>query len=99
MVVGSLLRFVPIKKNYFFGYRTIRSMKNNESWKYANDTFANLSMVFGIISSVCGMMAYYSQIFDYKVIVIATLALVLLSVVYIEIKLYRRSKRRDQATE
>ena len=46
MLALSLLfkKFPPKKINYLYGYRTARSMKNEDAWKYAN-TYSGKGLV------------------------------------------------------
>ena len=70
IAAGLLLRFAPIRKNYFFGYRSFQSMKTIESWKYANVTFGKFGIVIGCVSLLFGAVCYFFGVFDYKVVVI-----------------------------
>jgi uncharacterized membrane protein len=44
----------PKKINYYFGYRTERSMKNRETWGFAHRTVGRLWKRFGLILLACG---------------------------------------------
>lgn len=39
----------PGKINHFIGYRTIRSMKNDETWKFAHNYFSKMWWKWGLI--------------------------------------------------
>lgn len=46
VVVSMLFKLFPPKKiNYFYGYRTPRSMKNIENWNLANRYSATLMLI------------------------------------------------------
>lgn len=45
-LTGLILKIFPPKKiNYFYGYRTSRSMKNEHNWKIANAYSANIIII------------------------------------------------------
>lgn len=45
-----LFRKTPKEINYVYGYRTKRSMMNEETWKFANQYFGKLWYLCGLIS-------------------------------------------------
>jgi len=50
IMVGYLIHKHPPKKiNAFYGYRTNRSMKNDETWKFAHDYCGRLWIKLGFI--------------------------------------------------
>ncbi len=53
----TLLKFPPKKINWFYGYRTARSMKSQQRWDFAQ-TYSGREMVRGgvlmIVVGVCG---------------------------------------------
>lgn len=49
LAIGIMLYFSKFNINYLLGYRSTRSMKNEETWRYANKLFAKLSIVYSII--------------------------------------------------
>jgi uncharacterized membrane protein len=59
-VVSGLLwrRFPPKKINYFYGYRTRRSMANQEIWDYANALGAKMLLYLGLILFLIGLISY-----------------------------------------
>ena len=51
MIVSGLffVKRAPKKINFFFGYRTERSMKNRDTWEFAHRYFGKLWLVLGAI--------------------------------------------------
>ncbi len=48
-VVGGIFwRRCPVKINQMVGYRTTRSMKNEKTWKFANEYCGKLWFIFGL---------------------------------------------------
>jgi uncharacterized membrane protein len=60
-LVGGLLwrRFPPKKINFWYGYRTRRSMANQEIWEYANDLGARMFLYLGAVELIIGLGAYF----------------------------------------
>ena len=52
-------RFPPKKINHFYGYRTGRSMKNQETWKAANEFSLNLSVKLCLYSLIFPVLLYF----------------------------------------
>ncbi len=51
VMIGAGLFFrktAPKKINFFFGYRTERSMKNKDTWEFAHKYIGNLWLVIGL---------------------------------------------------
>lgn len=51
VMIGAGLIFrktAPKKINFFFGYRTERSMKNKDTWEFAHKYIGNLWLVLGL---------------------------------------------------
>lgn len=47
LFLGVLLKIYPPKNiNPYYGYRTIRSIKNKENWRIANKVYSDLLMKF-----------------------------------------------------
>jgi len=46
--------FPPRKINLYYGYRSKRARKNQESWDYANSRFEIFALAYGIIYSLAG---------------------------------------------
>lgn len=62
IIVGYLMYKHPPKKiNAFYGYRTSRSMKNDETWKFAHDYCGRLWIKLGfvlIIPTIIAMLPF-----------------------------------------
>lgn len=52
-------RFPPKKINHFYGYRTGRAMKNQQTWKVANEYSAKLSLKLSLYSFVFPILLYF----------------------------------------
>ena len=50
-------RRTPKEINYVFGYRTKRSMRNEETWKFANQYFGKAWYLCGLISVPLSVIA------------------------------------------
>ena len=50
-------RRTPKKINYVFGYRTKRSMRNEETWKFANQYFGKVWYLCGLLSAPLSVIA------------------------------------------
>ena len=59
MLFFSWLLFRRTSKeiNYVYGYRTKRSMRNEETWKFANQYFGKLWYLCGLLSVPLSVMA------------------------------------------
>ena len=49
----------PKSINYFYGYRTRRSMRNQETWDFGNVIGAKMMLWVGISSFIVGTIAYF----------------------------------------
>ena len=65
IILGFILSKLPPKKiNSFYGYRTVNSMKNKESWDFAQKYSGKELVKFGLllmISSLIGVLFKPSQ--------------------------------------
>ena len=52
-----LFRKTPKEINYVYGYRTKRSMMNEETWRFANQYFGKAWYICGLISVPLSVMA------------------------------------------
>ena len=59
MAVAGLLMWVrcPKEINSFFGYRTVRSMKNHDTWKFAHRYAGRLFFIVGLATLVPTVLA------------------------------------------
>lgn len=60
MVIGGIMmkKKHPKKINYFFGYRTERSMKNADTWNFAHDYCGDLWRKMGAILLFVSALAH-----------------------------------------
>ncbi len=81
---GLILRIFPPKnRNWFYGYRSRKSMRSQDSWVSANQYAANLFIYFGLASIVLGFVTYYTG-FSYLVPVVAGLCALIVSIIMTE---------------
>ncbi len=61
MLLVSVLfvKFPPKKINHFYGYRTRRSMANQEIWKAANDYSAKMMVKITLLSLIFPPILYF----------------------------------------
>ena len=52
-----LFRRTPKEINYVYGYRTKRSMMNEETWRFANQYFGKVWYLCGLISAPLSVIA------------------------------------------
>ena len=52
-----LFRRTPKEVNYVYGYRTKRSMMNEETWRFANQSFGTVWYLCGLISVPLSVIA------------------------------------------
>jgi len=101
MIVGYLMyKYPPKKINYVIGYRTFKSMKNEEAWKLANQYCGKLWIKIGLAMLVIAIILF--TLFNIKVltytedilaiIVIAQIMPMLLSIFAVEKKIKNLNK-------
>ena len=61
MLVTGLIfsRWTPKSINYLFGYRTRRSMINQETWAFANRTMGRIWITWGLILLIPSILVLY----------------------------------------
>jgi uncharacterized membrane protein len=94
MYVGfaALLHFIPpVKINWFYGYRTVRSMKNTDTWNEGNRIFSLVLGIAGVLTIFSGVVLY-STLHDRGNIpsIIVGLAVLIITLVVSEIILRKR---------
>ncbi|MBX2944184.1 MAG: SdpI family protein [Cyclobacteriaceae bacterium] len=95
VVIGLSLKFGRIEKNYFFGYRTPRSMKNKMNWEFANGLMANYSIIVGVLSILSGVIGWYFNL-NSKYIIYITVGLMAVCLITTEIRLYKFDKAKRE---
>lgn len=59
-VLGIIFYFFPPKKiNALYGYRTNKSIQNEEIWQFANQFFAKQLLVYSGVSFIAAMLLVY----------------------------------------
>lgn len=95
LLAGALMRFLRIRKNYFIGYRTPASMKDEASWSFANRLAATYMIVTGLLSTIGGLVNYYFNLVGYHIILVVTMGLIVMDIILIEISLRKRADRQN----
>jgi len=70
------MKYPPKKVNRLYGYRTRRSMANQEIWDYANILGAKMILYLGLILLVLGTILYFLYPVDH-IIMITTFTLLI----------------------
>lgn len=90
---GSLLKnSAPGQINSLFGYRTARSMKNQDTWEFANTYWGKLAWKFGLwmlLGTIAAMIAVFfagenTVTFVSMIILILQVILILLTIPIVE---------------
>jgi len=69
-VTGYLMsKYPPKKVNWFIGYRTRKSMKDETVWKVANEYCGKLWMRIGLIMLVVALL--FSLLFYFEIIILS----------------------------
>ncbi len=62
ILVGIIFVYCPPKGiNYLYGYRTFKSMKNEENWNVAQKLSSRYLLVLGIVILVFGVLVYFNN--------------------------------------
>ena len=89
-------KYPPKKNNYLYGYRTKRSMQNNETWTFANKCAAKLLINFSIYSLFIPPFLYFLYPENNFIITIIIHATLILSVLYFtELQLKIKFKKEE----
>ena len=89
-------KYPPKKINYFYGYRTRRSMQNNETWSFANKYAAKLLINFSIYSLFIPLFLYFLYPENNFIITIIIHTTLILSVLYFtELQLKIKFKKEE----
>ena len=111
MAAAGLLMWArcPKEINSFFGYRTVRSMKNHDTWKFAHRYAGRLFFIVGLatlVPTVAAQIPFYNSpdnvIGTISVIIMSVqLAIIVLSLIPTEIALKKNfnddGTRKDKA--
>lgn len=76
-LIGILMYKRPPKKvNWFIGYRTRKSMKNQEVWEKANRYCGKLWIIIGLIMVIVALLL--NILFYYKIIIFSETVLIII---------------------
>ncbi|UFK97276.1 SdpI family protein [Kaistella faecalis] len=93
-VAGFIMyRFPPKKINYFYGYRTNSSMKNQDRWDFAQKYSARQMMVTGFFLAASSLLVLFSDFGSFLTLGVG-LAFVILAGVILLIRVEKAIKRR-----
>lgn len=92
LILGLILsRFPPRKINPLFGYRTVRSMRNQASWDLAQVVSSREMVKAGIVQSLCGLSGLIGSC-NGNGFVLLGVGILLLTVVAMFIRVERKLK-------
>lgn len=76
------------KINHLYGYRTLRSMKNEATWKVANEYSSNLMLKFAIYSFLIPAICYLLiPRYNFLISIFGNSILIMLVVLFTELHL------------
>lgn len=96
VLIGYLMNKYPSKKiNYFIGYRTFNSMKNENNWKLANQYCGKLWFKIGLIMLIISILLFIFNLLKIitftenmlSIIVLIQIIPLLISIFFIENKI------------
>lgn len=89
LLAGLIFKFFPPKKiNVLYGYRTKRSMLNDDTWQFANVFSSNLMIAAGLFTTLIQIIFWNYSMEDFILASLAALLISLcLSIILTEIKL------------
>jgi uncharacterized membrane protein len=91
LIAGVFFRYACIRRNYFLGYRTFRSMKSDANWDFANRLMGKFSLMVGSLSMLAGALSWYF-VFSPGCVIYLTLGLLLVSIAVVEVRLRQFEK-------
>ncbi|HMG16006.1 MAG TPA: SdpI family protein, partial [Saprospiraceae bacterium] len=69
LLIGIVTRyFSPKKINNLYGYRTKRSMKNMDTWQFANNYTTNIIIVSGLFTTLIQLIFWRFEVEDFLLI-------------------------------
>lgn len=96
IVIGVFSRLIlPNSSNRFFGYRTLRSLKNNGNWNLANKVSSVCMVISGVIGLLTAAAADYiiPEPYKNKVVVTVLVACLAFSIFFTEKKLKEQERK------
>lgn len=97
LIVSLILKYGSVKRNYLFGYRTFRSLKNESNWIFANKKSSIYLFYLSFFSILLGILSILYG-FDTKFVVLPVIVLLILIIMLVEIELYQFDKRKKDDT-
>lgn len=86
---GLFFKYVKTSPNLFFGYRSPRSLKSPENWRYANSLMAKYAIIVGLFSTIAGVVWWQLNL-NPADIALVTVGLLVISVASVEFHLARK---------
>ena len=96
ILIGYLMnKYPPEKINYFIGYRTFNSMKNENNWKLANQYCGKLWFKIGLIMLIISILLFVLNLLKIitftetmlSIIILIQIIPLLISIFFIENKI------------
>ncbi|MEQ9426441.1 MAG: SdpI family protein [Cyclobacteriaceae bacterium] len=94
--IGVLLKVIPPKKkNNYYGFRTATSLSHEVLWKKGNQLSSSLSILFGVLSAIIGIILYlyeyqFASLFQWSSLIL------LISIIPITEIVLRRIKKKNK---
>ncbi len=92
-----LLKYPPAKINIIYGYRTSNSMKNQDTWNFAQRYSAKVLIKAGLIYSLTAIIGLIYQPEKY-ISVLLGLLLMLITILMVYLRVEKAISNRIQAT-
>ena len=83
-----MFKYPPKKINWVIGYRTRKSMKNEEDWKFANQYCGRIWIITGLIMLAVTLIIFgifYSNIINYTENMLAIITLIQVAIIILPI--------------
>ncbi|MEO0273173.1 MAG: SdpI family protein [candidate division WOR-3 bacterium] len=81
------MRYLPLKQNYFLGYRTFKTLRNREAWEVANKSFGKSMIAIGGLFLLMSIVSWAIFPIQFKRLMLGAFILVILAVIKTEIEL------------
>ncbi|NLZ95640.1 MAG: SdpI family protein [Bacteroidales bacterium] len=94
IITGFILhKFPPKTINTFYGYRTKRSMRNQNSWNFAQLYSSKLMMQLGLLYALIGLIGFIYKPSE-TIIAITAIALLIIIAAIIIVKVEKKLKNK-----
>ena len=95
IIIGLLMyKYPPQKPNWFVGYRSRKSMKNEKIWKEANQYCGKIWMLMGLIMVFVSILLFLLDLFsmvNFSEPLLSTLVLVQTAIIILPIFIVEKS--------